>query len=147
MRAADALSDVELLRLFQQASMRMSTPDALRHVIAEAEAAALRHCPTVVLAVVDEVGERYGTTRAALFGGRGSLDESRHRAICWWLLHHRFEISWTQLGRIFDGRDHTSVLKTTRSLADLIKINDTLRATVDDIERAAWARLAERKAA
>lgn len=150
MSIADDISDVALVRVFNEARTRMDLPAALRAVIDEAERIkrdtdrlTKQFLPLSVWPVVDEIARRNFTTRGAMLA-HGDRSLTRARNLCWWILHWRFGLSFPLIGKIFDGRDHSTIVRMTNDFQR--RMGDDGRAEVDAIVAAVYAQLAVKAA-
>ena len=148
MKPADDLTDFALESMFTKARKTRDLATALRHVFAELDASRCSHIPAAVVAVLNEVGPRFNTTRDVLLGRDGNYLHARPRALAWWLLHFRFDqMSYPAIGKVFEGRHHTTILKRVADITSLMVVDDDLAAMLDGIEAAVRGRMAERAAA
>ncbi len=146
MSVADDVSDFALESMFTRARKQMELGPALRHVLQELERARCARLLPVVVAVCEEVADRYNTTRDILLGPTVRKLLCRPRAIAWWLLKFRFDqFSYPQIGKPF-GRHHTTILVALAAFQGLLQQDDRLRAELQDIEAAVAARLIRRAA-
>jgi len=138
----DDISDVALVRLYRDARKTMDLPTALRHVAAELDRPRCAGLAPEVVAVANEVAVRFNTTRDLLLGRTEKNALKRGRVIAWWLLHYRFDMSYPKIGKAFWGRDHSTVLQMVAELAEEMRHNAGTLMLVQDIEAAAYRRLA-----
>jgi len=149
MKADALMSDVELVRLFSEARRTMELSKALRLVIVEADRRRKDGLSLTALPIVDLVAAMHNTTREALVGrqgGPGAFQLGRPRAICWWLLHYRFGMSYPALGEAFGGRHHATVLRLTARFNEEVKADEDLRQQLAEIEAAAWGQIGKKVA-
>jgi len=144
---SDDIDDVTITRLFTAARKTMDLPTALRYMVAGLGGVGRRRTPVAVLLVTDEVARRAGTTRDVLYGRQDRAAYGQARAMTWWVLHYRFDLSYPLLGAIFDDRDHSTILKLVAAFGSLLRVDDALRATAEDIAVAVWAELGRKAAA
>lgn len=145
MRTTDEIPDLTLVRLFTEARAKMDLPAAIRFVIAEAERIRRADLPQAVLPVVDEVAQRFGTTRDAIIG-REPMRLTLPRQVAWIVLHDKFDLSYPALGDIFDGRHHACVLKAVHALHERMRADASVRVLVEAVAETVWAKLGRRAA-
>lgn len=86
------------------------------------------------------VCEHYGVTRMELLSPRRAKRIVRARQIAMYLAKLVTPLSLPDIGRRFDGRDHTTVLHSVRKIEGLVKANPEFSAEVDRLEALIVAR-------
>lgn len=64
--------------------------------------------------IVAEVAAAHGVSTAAIYGPSHARQPFRARAEAMWKVYHATKFSYPQVGRIFGGRDHTTVMNACR---------------------------------
>jgi chromosomal replication initiator protein len=70
--------------------------------------------PTSVEEIQQRVAERYGISRAELVGSSRAATPLRARQVAIFLTRELTDLSLPQIGRLYGGRDHTTVLNSLR---------------------------------
>jgi chromosomal replication initiator protein len=70
--------------------------------------------PTSVEEIQQRVAERYGVSRAELVGSSRAATPLRARQVAIFLTRDLTDLSLPQIGRLYGGRDHTTVLNSLR---------------------------------
>jgi chromosomal replication initiation ATPase DnaA len=152
LRARDALSDVQIMRLLADArDAGLDQPAAVRTVIAEAVRVASRQgqqrgTPAAVRPLVDAVvascsAPLYVNTDQLVGDGSGKR-YYRARRIAWFVLNDRLDVHQTDIAAVF-GRTASTVCKTLAEWGEDLERDPV----VGQVEAAARARLAGRVAA
>ena len=140
------MTDIELARLWAAARNGNDTLTALRLIITAANGVFGR--PVCVDAVVTEIAARSGARPEDLIANEGRTGPNwltKWRSRAWWLLHFRFDqLSFPQLGAIFDGRHHSTIVKAVQRFNDDWRASEVVRAEMEGIEGAVAGRQAMR---
>ncbi len=86
--------------------------------------------PDVIIA---ETGRYYDIDPAEIRGQRRSKNTSMARHVAMYLIRTLTGLSLEDIGREFDGRNHSTVITSIRKIEDLIKTDPAMSATVRDI--------------
>lgn len=65
-------------------------------------------------------------------GNKREVVDARHIAI--FLIRKRVHMGYSHLGRVFGGRDHTTMIYACNKISDLIYIDDHVKATIKRVE-------------
>ena len=79
--------------------------------------------------IIDEVCKFYNIELSVLRGQGRAKDISLARQIAMYLIRRMTNLSLKEIGKEFDGRDHTTVLHSIERVEDLIK-NDPEKAEI-----------------
>lgn len=71
--------------------------------------------------VIDQVSQQYELTKTALCGRKRSSTVVAARGMAIVLLRNHFEISWSRIGQLLGGRDHSTVINGFRKTSKLIE--------------------------
>ncbi|MBR0417231.1 MAG: chromosomal replication initiator protein DnaA [Firmicutes bacterium] len=79
------------------------------------------------------VAEYYGITVEDLDSSKRSRNISYPRHIAIYLIRNRLGISYPSIGKIFGGKDHTSIMHSCEVIENELKYSDELSAAIDAI--------------
>lgn len=85
--------------------------------------------------IQEAVAQKYGTTVAALKGSRRNRDIARPRQIAMYLCKELTTRSYPEIGRLFGGKDHTTVLHAVRRIIELREQDTILSDDVENLRR------------
>jgi len=120
-----------LVRLMAVSSLthRDITPELANEVLAQYVKPELEtHTPERILAAVSE---RFGVRPETLAGKRRTQTIALPRQVAMYLMRHLTELSLVEIGRVFGGRDHSTVIHACRQVAERIQSDETFRAKVN----------------
>ena len=120
-----------LVRLIAVASLthREVTPELAREVLAQyVKAEAEHNTPERILAAVSE---RFGVRPESLVGVRRTQAIAQPRQVAMYLMRHLTELSLVEIGRVFGGRDHSTVIHACRQVAQRIQTEESFRDNVN----------------
>ncbi|MYI46641.1 MAG: chromosomal replication initiator protein DnaA, partial [Gemmatimonadetes bacterium] len=86
-------------------------------------------------AIRDEVGKVWGVTGAALASGGRSRTVTVPRQVAMFLIRELLDTPLKQIGRVFGGRDHSTVIHSIRKVEERLGNDDAFRAQVDDLRQ------------
>lgn len=124
-----------LIRLSAYASLRQRkmtiafAEEALRDVI-ESRGRAL-----TVDSIIKMVAEHFDVKSSDLRGSRRHRVVSYPRGIAMYLCRKHTQASYPQIGRGFGGKDHSTVMAACRKIEKKARVDQTLRAELDALER------------
>ena len=122
-----------LVRLMAVASLthRDVTPELANEVLAQYVSPELEnHTPERILAAVSE---RFGVRPESLVGQRRTQTIAVPRQVAMYLMRHLTEMSLVEIGRVFGGRDHSTVIHACRQVAQRIQTDDAFRDKVNGL--------------
>ena len=120
-----------LVRLMAVASLthREVTPELAKEVLAQyVKPEPENTTPERILAAVSE---RFGVRPETLAGKRRTQTIAVPRQVAMYLMRHLTEMSLVEIGRIFGGRDHSTVIHACRQVAERIQGDDAFRDKVN----------------
>ena len=120
-----------LVRLMAVASLthREVTPELAREVLAQYVRSEAEHTtPERILAAVSE---RFGVRPESLVGKRRTQAIAQPRQVAMYLMRHLTELSLVEIGRVFGGRDHSTVIHACRTVAERIQAEESFRDNVN----------------
>ncbi len=120
-----------LVRLMAVSSLthREVTPDLAKEVLAQyVKAEAETTAPERILAAVSE---RFGVRPETLVGKRRTQAITLPRQVAMYLMRHLTELSLVEIGRVFGGRDHSTVIHACRQVAERIQSEESFRDKVN----------------
>ena len=120
-----------LVRLMAVASLthREITPELANEVLAQYVKPEPEHTtPDRILAAVSE---RFGVRADSLVGKRRSQAIALPRQVAMYLMRHLTELSLVEIGRVFGGRDHSTVIHACKQVAERIAGDDVFRDKVN----------------
>jgi chromosomal replication initiator protein len=77
------------------------------------------------------VSERFGVRPESMAGKRRTQTIAVPRQIAMYLMRHLTEMSLVEIGRVFGGRDHSTVIHACRQVAERIQGDDSFRDKVN----------------
>ena len=83
--------------------------------------------------IVAAVGEKFGVKVEALIGKRRTQLVAAPRQVAMYLLRQLTDLSLVEIGRIFGGRDHTTVMYSCERVADRITTEESFREKVNGL--------------
>lgn len=86
-------------------------------------------------AIRDEVGKVWGVTGDALASSGRSRTVTIPRQVAMFLIRELLDTPLKQIGRVFGGRDHSTVIHSIRKVEARMGDDDAFRAQVDDIRQ------------
>ena len=92
-------------------------------------------------AIVSQVCDHFGVTKSAIHGKRRTKSIAFPRQVCMHLARDLTDHSLGEIGRAFGGRDHTTVLHSTRRIEALRQDDPDLTATLEALKRRIKARI------
>jgi chromosomal replication initiator protein len=123
-----------LTRVLAHASL-MARPLS-RELIAEVIPRGRSAKATSVEEIQQRVAEGYGVSRAELIGSSRAATPLRARQVAIFLTRELTELSLPQIGRLFGGRDHSTVLNSLRRVEAAIADDAELAERVQDLRGA-----------
>jgi chromosomal replication initiator protein len=120
-----------LVRLMAVASLthREVTPELANEVLAQYVKPELEsHTPERILAAVSE---RFAVRPETLAGKRRTQAIALARQVAMYLMRHLTDMSLVEIGRMFGGRDHSTVIHACRQIAERIANDEAFREKVN----------------
>ena len=87
------------------------------------------------VAIRDEVGRVWGVSGDALASGERSRTVTVPRQVAMFLIRELLDTPLKQIGRVFGGRDHSTVIHSIRRVEERLDNDDGFRAQVDDLRQ------------
>jgi chromosomal replication initiator protein len=91
---------------------------------------------TSVEEIQQQVAERFGISRAELIGSSRAATPLRARQVAIYLTRELTDLSLPQIGRLYGGRDHTTVLNSLRRIEARLDEDEALTAKVGELRAA-----------
>jgi chromosomal replication initiator protein len=91
---------------------------------------------TSVEEIQQQVAERFGISRAELIGTSRAATPLRARQVAIYLTREMTDLSLPQIGRLYGGRDHTTVMNSLRRVEAGIGEDEALSTRVDELRTA-----------
>ncbi|HXF32789.1 MAG TPA: chromosomal replication initiator protein DnaA [Solirubrobacterales bacterium] len=91
---------------------------------------------TSVEEIQQQVAERFGISRAELIGSSRAATPLRARQVAIYLTRELTDLSLPQIGRLYGGRDHTTVLNSLRRVEAGLGEDEALSQKVDELRAA-----------
>jgi len=91
---------------------------------------------TSVEEIQQQVAERFGISRAELIGSSRAATPLRARQVAIYLTRELTELSLPQIGRLYGGRDHTTVLNSLRRIEATLDEDEALTEKVTELRTA-----------
>ncbi len=89
--------------------------------------------PVLIDRVLSEVSSYFGLTAEDLCSKKRTAEIAMARQIAMYALREMAAVSLTQIGDVFGGRDHTTVMHSIHKVEDEMKVNPHLKSDVDEI--------------
>ena len=89
--------------------------------------------PVLIDRVINEVSSYFGLTVEDLRSKKRTADIAMARQIAMFIIREMADVSLTQIGDVFGGRDHTTVMHSVNKVEDEIEVNPHLKSDVDEI--------------
>jgi chromosomal replication initiator protein len=124
-----------LTRVIAHASM-LAKPIGVELIAEVLPPAARRPRPTAVEEIQQRVAERFGISRAELVGSSRAATPLRARQVAIFLTREITDLSLPQIGRLYGGRDHSTVLNSLRRVEASLAEGGDLAAPVEELRRA-----------
>lgn len=125
-----------LVKLHSEISLfhRELTPDLVSTMLGKTEQTEFPQNTIRPAEVIKTVANHFHVSTAALKGPSRvkHLIEARHVAM--YILHNQLKVQLEEVGGMFGGRDHTSVLHASNKIRDLIVTDETTRTNVNAIK-------------
>jgi chromosomal replication initiator protein len=86
--------------------------------------------------IQQQVAERFGISRAELIGGGRSATPLRARQVAMYLTREMTDLSLPQIGRLYGGRDHSTVHNSLRRVEASLGEDEALSAKVAELRTA-----------
>ncbi|MBI2010261.1 MAG: chromosomal replication initiator protein DnaA [Candidatus Chisholmbacteria bacterium] len=131
-----------LVRLMTKVSLRNEpiTPEMTEHLLGldgELTVKLKQYIPP--LEVIDQVATFFSFKPAALKGKRRTKDLVKARHVAMYLLRKDLEVGLEEIGRVFGGRDHTTVMHAVDKITNLIPQSERLRRELEGVTRKVFA--------
>ena len=81
------------------------------------------------------VAERFNTTLKDLLGKRRTQNIAFPRQVAMYLCRRLTTCSYPEIGVLFGGRDHSTVIHANRVIEEKQKLDPSLRADIEELER------------
>jgi chromosomal replication initiator protein len=91
---------------------------------------------TSVEEIQQQVAERFGISRAELIGTSRAATPLRARQVAIFLTRELTDLSLPQIGRLYGGRDHTTVMNSLRRVEAKLGEDEALSTRVDELRTA-----------
>ena len=89
--------------------------------------------PVLIDRVLSEVSSYFGLTAEDLCSKKRTAEIAMARQIAMYAIREMAAVSLTQIGDVFGGRDHTTVMHSIHKVEDEMKVNPHLKSDVDEI--------------
>lgn len=90
---------------------------------------------TTTETIITTVCDHYGLTKDELVGPLRPRRISRPRQIAMYLAHEMTNLSYPAIGRIFGGRDHTTVMHANKVIQERMDRDDEFEEIVDHLRQ------------
>ncbi len=87
--------------------------------------------------IIDCVCKYYNVIRPDIVGKKKNKEIVEPRQICMYLMYDMLNIPLNSIGQYFGGKDHTTVIYACRKVENMIKENNRIKMTVEDIKNMA----------
>jgi chromosomal replication initiator protein len=123
-----------LTRVLAHASLmaRPLSSELIAEVIPKTRSAAA----TSAEEIQQQVAERFGISRAELVGSSRAATPLRARQVAIYLTREMTDLSLPQIGRLYGGRDHSTVLNSLRRVEAGMGDDEELAGRVDELRAA-----------
>jgi chromosomal replication initiator protein len=120
------------LLAFSSLHRREITPGMAHEVLGQLEAAdGLAASRPTAQRVRDRVAEAWGVTPDALQSKKRTKELTVPRQVAMYLIKEMFDLSLVDIGKLFGGRDHSTVIHSVDRVAAMLEEDAALRERVD----------------
>jgi chromosomal replication initiator protein len=120
------------LLAFSSLHRREITPGMAQEVLGQLDAAdGLAASRPTAQRVRDRVAEAWGVTPDALQSKKRTKELTVPRQVAMYLIKEMFDLSLVDIGKLFGGRDHSTVIHSVDRVADMLAEDAALRERVD----------------
>src|SRR5690606_38991003 len=81
------------------------------------------------------VAEAWGVSAEALQSKKRTKDLTVPRQVAMYLIKERFDLSLVEIGRLFGGRDHSTVIHSIAKVDEEMTANDAFRRRVEQLRQ------------
>ncbi|HIS02424.1 MAG TPA: chromosomal replication initiator protein DnaA [Candidatus Pullichristensenella avicola] len=86
-------------------------------------------------AIIQTVSNHYSVSGEDVTGKRRSRDVALPRQVSMYLIRELTPMSTTAIGRVFSGRDHSTVMHSCEKVADMMRRDIAFRKTIDELRQ------------
>ena len=90
--------------------------------------------------IIQTVSDHYSVSGEEVTGKRRSRDIALPRQVSMYLIRELTPLSTTAIGRVFSGRDHTTVMHSCEKVAEMMRRDIAFRKTVEELKQFVTAR-------
>ena len=90
--------------------------------------------------IIQTVSSHYSVSGEDVTGKRRSRDIALPRQVSMYLIRELTPLSTTAIGRVFSGRDHSTVMHSCEKVAEMMRKDIAFRKTVDELKQFATSR-------
>ena len=83
--------------------------------------------------VRDKVAQAWGTTSEALQSKKRTKDLTIPRQVAMYLIKEMFDLALVEIGKLFGGRDHSTVIHSVSKVEEDLVADPELRRKVDEL--------------
>jgi len=84
--------------------------------------------------IIDYICEHFKLSKGKLFQPRRFTEQVQARQLCWYLFQKYTFLSTPEIGRMFGGKDHTTILHGIKKVYNTLDVDDNYKAQVAAIE-------------
>ncbi len=85
--------------------------------------------------IIQTVSNHYSVSNEEVTGKRRSRDIALPRQVSMYLIRELTPLSTTAIGRVFSGRDHSTVMHSCEKVAEMMRKDIAFRKTVDELKQ------------
>ena len=85
--------------------------------------------------IIQTVSNHYSVSNEEVTGKRRSRDIALPRQVSMYLIRELTPLSTTAIGRVFSGRDHSTVMHSCDKIAEMMRKDISFRKTVDELKQ------------
>ena len=85
--------------------------------------------------IIQTVSSHYSVSGEDVTGKRRSRDIALPRQVSMYLIRELTPLSTTAIGRVFSGRDHSTVMHSCEKVAEMMRKDIAFRKTVDELKQ------------
>ena len=85
--------------------------------------------------IIDTVCSYFDISRQDIVGKRKSKDVAEPRMIAVYLINEIIEIPLISIGKIFGGRDHTTIMHSRDKISDQLKTSHKMQGFISEIKK------------
>ena len=83
--------------------------------------------------IIEQVCNNYGVNKEMVKSKSKLKSLITPRNVCMYVLRNKFNMTYSQIGQLFSGRDHSTVMSAIEKVEKIIKMDPDLNTTIENI--------------